>query len=70
MLFDELTIENCNLEYSFNDEFAQVDSEYLDLRVEPNSKTICKIKISIDDYNIDALCEGRFKVILSIAKGE
>ena len=70
LFFDELTIENCSLEYSFSDEFSQVDSDMLDLRIEPNSETICKIKISIDNYNIDALCEGKFNVVLSIAKGE
>ena len=70
LYFNNLTVENCNLEYSFGEEFAGVDSEALDLRIEPNSEKVCKIKISIADYNIDALCEGKFVVVLSIAKGE
>ena len=70
VLFNNLTIENCNLEYSFSDEFSQVDSESLDFRIAPNSKSVCRIKISIDNYALDALCEGKLMVVLSIAKGE
>ena len=68
--FNSLTIQNCSLEYSFSEDYSELDQEWLDLRVEPDSKNICRIKISIDDYSQDALCEGKFKVVLSIAKGE
>ena len=67
---NDLIVENCNLEYSFSDEYNGLDPEGLDLRIEPNSEKICRIKISIDNYSQDALCEGKFKVVLSIAKGE
>lgn len=67
---NDLTIENCNVEYSFNDEYSELDSDRLDLRIEPSSETICRIKVSIDNYALNALCAGKFRVILSIAKGE
>jgi len=68
--FNNLTIENCKVEYSFSDVYTQLDSETLDLRIEPSSETICRIKVSIDNYARNAICEGKFNVVLSIAKGE
>ena len=66
--FSNMVETNCDIKHAIGDgAFVNLDSDSVEIVVQPESQMKYQIKISVDNYAVNASCTGELSAVLSVA---